>query len=170
MNDFSILGQLDRFPINLPMECAAANLEGIGVKRRQRRVFLVGLIVAAVPILCQLLMLAALSAAPEAFPAADRTFTEARFWPIQIVLLCVAVGGTAIVNCVKQMLTEGRIDGAVLAYFLPLLLCLFVESMMFSITLLASQIGWNWLVGMATIGTFDLLLAFMLEMEIAGET
>jgi len=68
---------------------------GIGVRRRQQRVFLVGFIVAAVPILCQLLMLAALSAAPEAFPVADRTFTEARFWPVQVVLLCVAVGGSA---------------------------------------------------------------------------
>jgi hypothetical protein len=36
--------------------------------------------------------------ARDAFPTADRTFTEARFWPIQIVLLCVAVAGSAIVN------------------------------------------------------------------------
>ena len=62
-------------------------MDGVGVKRRQRRGFLVGIIVAAVPILCQFLMLAALAAAPDAFPAADRTFGEARFWPIQVVLL-----------------------------------------------------------------------------------
>lgn len=140
------------------------------IKRKQRRGFLVGLTVAGVPILCQVLMLLALRAAPEAFPAADRTFTEARFWPIQVVLLCVAVAGTAIVDCVKSMLTEQRIEGTVLAYFLPLLLCLFVESMMFSVTLLASRIGWGWLAGMTVIGAFNLLLAFMLEMEIAGKT
>ena len=68
----------------------ADKVAGIGVKRRQQKVFLVGLIVAAVPILCQCLMLAA---APEAFPAANRSFTEARFWPIQVVLVCVAVAG-----------------------------------------------------------------------------
>jgi hypothetical protein len=151
------------------MESVTDEIKGVGVKRRQRRVFLVGLVVAAVPILCQCLMLAALSTAPEAFPAADRTFTEARFWPIQVVLLCVAVGGTAIVDCVKLLLTDRRIGGAVLAYFLPLLLCLFVESMMFSVTLLASRIGWSWLAGMTAIGAFNLLLAFMLEMEIVGE-
>jgi hypothetical protein len=69
----------------------ADDVEASGVKQRQ--VFLVGLIVAAVPILCQLTMLAEQAAAPDAFPAADRTFTEARFWPIRIVLLCVAVAG-----------------------------------------------------------------------------
>jgi hypothetical protein len=58
------------------------NGDNISVKRQQRRGFLVGLIVAAVPILCQVLMLLALWAAPEAFPAADRTFTQGRFWPI----------------------------------------------------------------------------------------
>ena len=81
----------------------------------------------------------------------------------------MAVAGTAIVDCVKSMLTEQPIEGAVLAYFLPLLLCFFVESMMFSVTLLASRIGWSWLAGMTVIGALNLLLAFMLEMEIAGK-
>jgi len=144
-------------------------VEGISVKRRQRLIFLVGLIVAAIPILCQLLTLAALSLAWDSFPAADRTFTEARFWPIQIVLLCVAVAGSAIVDCVRSMLTEGRVDGAVLGYFLPLLLVFFIESMMFSVTLLASRIGWDWLIWMGVIGASNLYLAYMLEMETGGE-
>jgi hypothetical protein len=122
-----------------------AGVEGSGIKRQQRRIFLVGFVVAAVPIVCQFLMLGALKAAPDAFPAADRTFTEARFWPIQVVLLCVAVAGSAIVNCVRLMLTQGRIDETVLAYFLPLLFAFFVESMIFSVTLLAAGIGWGWL-------------------------
>jgi hypothetical protein len=84
-------------------------------------------------------------------------------------LLCVAVAGTAIVDCVKLMLNERQIEGAILAFFLPLLLCLFVESMMFSVTLLASRIGWSWLAAMTVIGVLTLLLAFMLEMEIAGK-
>jgi len=139
---------------------------GIGVRRRQQRVFLVGFIVAAVPILCQLLMLAALSAAPEAFPVADRTFTEARFWPVQVVLLCVAVGGSAIVNCVRLMMIEERIERVVISYFLSLLLFFFIESMMFSVTLLATGIGWRWLAGMAVIGIVNFWLAYALEMEI----
>jgi hypothetical protein len=113
-------------------------------------------------------MLAALSVAPEAFPAADRTFTEARFWPIQVVLLCVAVAGSAIVDCVRLMLTKGSIDSAVPGYFLPLLLFFFIESMMFSVTLLASRIGWGWLAGMTIIGVANLALAYGLEMEIVG--
>jgi hypothetical protein len=151
------------------MREVAGKADSIGIKRQQRRGFLVGLTVAAAPILCQVLMLLALRASPDAFPAADRTFTEARFWPIQVVLLCVAVAGTAIVDCVKLLLSERQVDGAVLGYFLPLLLSLFVESMMFSVTLLASRIGWSWLVGMTVVGVFNLLLAFMLEMEIADK-
>jgi hypothetical protein len=143
--------------------------DGIAVKRRRQQVFLVGFIVAAVPIFCQLLMLAALSAAPEAFPVADRTFTEARFWPIQVVLLCVAVAGSAIVDCVRLMLTEERIGRGVISYFLTLLLFFFFESMMFSVTLLATGIGWRWLAGMVVIGGVILLLACLLEMEIDGE-
>lgn len=145
----------------------ANETEDVGVKRRQRRVFLVGIVVAAIPILCQLLMLSAVAAAPGAFPGSDRTFTEARFWPIQVVLLCVAVAGSAIVDCVRVMLKEGRINNAALAWFLYLLLFFFMESMMFSVTLLDTRIEWPWLIGMTTIGTVNLLMAYMLEMEIA---
>jgi hypothetical protein len=139
--------------------------DGIDVKRRQQRVFLVGCIVAAVPILCQFLMLAALSTAPESFPVADRTFTEARFWPVQVVLLCVAVAGSAIVDRVRLMLIEERIDGVVISYFLSLLLFFCIESIMFSVTLLATGIGWRWLAAMAVIGVVNLWPAYALEME-----
>jgi hypothetical protein len=80
------------------------NAEHTDIKRQQRRMLLVDLIVAAIPIGCQLLMLLALAAAPPGtFPAADRTFTDLRFWPIQIVLLCVAVAGNAIVDCIRLL-------------------------------------------------------------------
>jgi hypothetical protein len=41
--------------------------------------------------------------------------------------------------------------------------------MMFSIALLASQIAWPWLAGMILFGAANLLLAYALEMEIAGK-
>ena len=65
-------------------EAIASELEAIGVKQRQWRVFLVEPIFAA---------LAGRAAAPDAFPAAAGTFTKARYWPIRIVPLCVAVAG-----------------------------------------------------------------------------
>ncbi len=40
---------------------------------------------------------------------------------------------------------------------------------MFSVTLLASHIGWMWLTGMTLIGGANLVLAYALEMEIAGK-
>jgi hypothetical protein len=144
--------------------------ETVGIKRQQRRMQLVGFIVAAIPISCQLLMLMALQAAPDgAFPVADRTFTDARFWPIQIVLLCVGVGGSAIVDCIRLMWNTGRAERTALAYLLALVLVFFIESLMFSVTLLAATIGWKWLGAMTIIGGLNLGFAYGLEMEIAGK-
>lgn len=140
------------------------------IKRQQRRMLLVGFIVAAIPIGCQLLMLLALTAAPPGtFPAADRTFTDLRFWPIQIVLLCVAVAGNAIFDCIRFLWNTGRAERTPLGYLLILLLLFFIEPMMFSVTLLASRIGWPWLALMIVLGGANLLLAYALEMEIAGK-
>ena len=112
----------------------------VDVKRQQRRILLVGLVVAAIPFVCQLLMLIALAAAPAGtFPAADRSFTDLRFWPIQIVLLCVSVSGNAIVDCVRFFWTTGRADRAALGYLLWLFFFFFIESIMFSVTLLAGH-------------------------------
>src|SRR5690242_6889187 len=131
----------------------ADDLETVSIKRQQRRMQLIGFIVAAIPIGCQLLMLMALQAAPDgAFPTADRTFTDARFWPIQVVLLCVGVAGSAIVDCIKLMWNTGRSDRPALVYLLALVLAFFVESLMFSVILLAATIGWKWLGTMTIIG------------------
>ena len=49
-------------------------------------------------------------------------------------------------------------------------LAFFVESMMFSVTLLASHIGLSWLVAMTILGVATLWLAYLLEMEIVDGT
>jgi hypothetical protein len=144
--------------------------ETVDIKRQQRQILLVGVIVAAIPFVCQLLMLITLAAAPAGtFPAADRSFTDARFWPIQIVLLCVSVSGNAIVDCVRFLWTTGRADRAALGYLLWLFLAFFIESIMFSVTLLATGMSWYWLAVMTIIGTVNLVLAYQLSMEIAGK-
>lgn len=146
----------------------ADRTENVDIKREQRRMLLLGVIVAAIPVGCQFLMLLALGAAPPGtFPAADRTFTDVRFWPIQIVLVCVGVAGNAIVDCIRFLWATGRADRTIIGYLLRLLFVFFIESMMFSVTLLASQIRWPWLAGMIVFGAFNLLQAYMLEMEIA---
>jgi hypothetical protein len=146
----------------------SAAAEPVSVKRQQRRVLLVGLVVAAIPILCQILMLCAVATAPAAFPAADRTLAQARFWPVQIVLLCVAIAGSAIVDFVRLLLAGGTVEKTAVGFFLLVLLFFFVVSVMFSVTLLASQIGWLWLISMTIAGAAAMVFAYYLEMEIAG--
>ena len=145
----------------------ADDTENADIKNQQRRMPLVGLIVAAIPIGCRLPML---GVAPQGiFPAADRTFTDIPFWPIQIVLLCVAVAGNAIVDWVRVFWNTGRTDRTALVFLLMLVLAFFVESMMFSVTLLASHIGWSWLAPMTILGAANMWLAYMLEMELVGK-
>jgi hypothetical protein len=137
-------------------------------KRQQRQLMLVGGIVAAVPFACQLLMLIASASAPDGtFPAVDRSFSDPRFWAVQVVLLCVAVSGNAIVDCVRIFWTTGRVDTAALTFLLWLVFLFFIESMMFSVTLLASRIGWPWLGQMIAVGFANLFLAYGLQMELA---
>ena len=132
----------------------------VDVKRQQRRILLVGLVVAAIPFVCQLLMLIALAAAPAGtFPAADRSFTDLRFWPIQIVLLCVSVSATRswIVSASfgpPAGRTELRSDTC--------FGCPFSSSS--SRSCFPSRF---WLAIMTVIGSANLNLAYMLEMELA---
>jgi len=84
------------------------------------------------------------------------------------LLLCVAVSGNAIVDCIRYLWMTGRADRPALGYLLWLFFLLFIESMMFSVTLLASQIGWSWLAGMTLIGVVNLALAYQSSMKIAG--
>jgi hypothetical protein len=154
----------------------AEPIERTEIKRQQRRILLVGSIVAAIPIGCQFLMLLALAAAPAGtFPGADATITEPGFWPVQIVLLCgivllcVGVAGNAITDCVRAFWTTGRTERSELSFLLALILAFFAESAMFSVTLLGAAIGWTWLVAMLILGAGNLAIAYALEMEIAGK-
>ena len=143
----------------------------IAAKQREQRIVLaVGLIVAGLPIVIQILMAVALTLDSTAFPTADRTLTEARFWPVQVVLLCVAIAGNAAVDYVRLILRGKTVTGAALALFLFLLLFFIVVSIMFSVSLLDSKIGWLWLTGMGIFGMIDLALAYLLEMELATYT
>jgi hypothetical protein len=113
----------------------------LAVRRDQRVVFIISLIVGAIPIFCQGLMLAAVHLDATAFPSADRTFLEAKFWPIQIALLCIAIAGNAMVAFIKTIWRRGvHAANSVWAtgLFLVLAFCFLLVSLLFSVTLLDS--------------------------------
>jgi hypothetical protein len=137
------------------------------IKKQQRTILAISLVVAGIPIMCQVLMLLAHYLDAAGFPNADRTFVEAKFWPIQIVLLCVAIAGNAIVNTIKLMFAGKLHRIPTIIYFLIVMLFFPVESIMFSVTLLDTGVGWGWLAVMFIFGAADLFGAYLLEMEIA---
>ena len=82
----------------------------------------------------------------------------------------MAIAGNAIVDCIRVFWEPGSTTHTAITYLLMVALAFFVESMMFSVTLLASHIGLSWLVAMTILGVATLWLAYLLEMEIVDGT
>jgi hypothetical protein len=136
-------------------------------RRDQRTVLLIGAVVAGLPILPQVLMAGAMQIDPEAFRHRDRTSSDVRFWPNQIVLLCVAVAGNAAVDWIRIMRKSENLARPSLTSFLLLVVFFVFVSIMFSVSLLDDRIGWLWLAIMSVFGVTDLVWAYLWEMEIA---
>ncbi len=137
-------------------------------RRRDRRtVLLVGAVVAGLPILFQVLVAGAMQIDPKAFPHRDKTLSDARFWPLQIVLPCVAIAGNAAVDRIRVMWRPGNEVKPSLTLFLLLVLFFVFVSIRFSVSLPDHRIGWLWLAVMSLFGLADLVRAYQLEMEIA---
>jgi hypothetical protein len=121
-----------------------------------------GFAAAAVPIACQLLMLLVVSTNPGAFPKADKSFIVAKFWPIQIVLLSLAVSGNTFVDFAKFIVDYrvGVLD--IVMKFLLMGLAFVLISLLFSVTLLDADLSWIPTTAMAIFGATGLLLVVRL--------
>lgn len=136
------------------------------VRRRQRHIFLMGFAAAAIPIGCQLLVLFLVSTAPNAFPQVDRSFFDAKFWPIQIVLLCLAISGNAIVDFSKMVIHRSADKSRLVLEVSAMSVCFLMNSVIFSGSLLISETGWKLLTAMIMLGAIGMLLAYRVEIEI----
>jgi hypothetical protein len=126
-----------------------------------------GFTAAAVPIVSQLLMLGAVYTTPGAFPKADKGFIEAKFWPIQIVLLCLAVTGNAIVDFAKLVVDRNAGAVEVVVQFLLMVFSFLFISVLFSITLLNTEPAWTFTIAMTISGAIGLVMAYRVETDIA---
>lgn len=138
------------------------------VKRRQRAVFFVGLLVAAVPVVMQLFAAAVmLLSPPEDFPNYDKSLETATFWLVQIVLLAVAVCGNTFVNYLRiSMLMPVRHWASVLQLVLMVII-LFGLSTITTISLLNSLHVGLWLTAVAGLGIINLFLSYRVEIDLA---
>lgn len=136
-------------------------------RREQRIVSPIGIVVAGMPILFQLLMSGGMLLDPGGFPLGDKTLSGSRFWPIQIVLLCVAVARDAAVDWIRVMRRPRDEARPSLSFFLFLTLFFVLLSIMFSVSMPGNKIGWTWFVVMSIFGLLDLVVAYLLVREIA---
>jgi hypothetical protein len=140
----------------------------IKANRLERRTMMgVDAIVASLPIISQTILALAATLDKCAFPRIDTSLTDFRFYPLQIILLCVVISGHAAVDWIGAMRSPRDANRPSLALFLMLIFVFFILSMMFAVTMLDRQIGLSWLLVTCIFGLADLLLAYLLQMELA---
>jgi hypothetical protein len=136
--------------------------------RLERRAMMgVDTVVASLPIISQAILALAATLDKDAFPHIDASLTEARFYPLQIILLCVVISGHAAVDWIGAMRSARDATRPSLALFLLLTFVFFILSIMFAVTMLDKEIVLSWLVVTCIFGLVDLILAYLLEMELA---
>ncbi|HYH17217.1 MAG TPA: hypothetical protein VD995_01250 [Azospirillum sp.] len=138
------------------------------VKRRQRTAFFVGVLVAAVPVIMQLIAAAVILLSPaEDFPNYDKGLSAASFWLVQIVLLAVAVCGNTFVNYFRVSMVKPVKHWAIVVQTAVMVVILFGLSTVTTISLLNSPHVGLWLTAVAMLGIINLFLSYRVEIDLA---
>jgi hypothetical protein len=125
-----------------------------------------GFAAAAMPIVCQLAVWAMIKGAPKAFPEADKSFFDTKFWPIQIILLSLAICGTAFVDYTKITIDRSTRRSLTALKFVFMIIAFGSISVIFSISLLIAEISSQLLTAMIILGAAGLWLAYGVEIDI----
>jgi hypothetical protein len=135
---------------------------------RQRHVFALGVGAAGIPIFCQLLMgLIMVTSGKQDFPKADPALGNLHFWDVQMVLLCVAIAGNTLVDFGKHVIDHTAkkpgvvLRAGILGFFF------FIISLLFSVTLLGTDVLSTLGIPMLIFGAVDLVIAYVVDMDLA---
>jgi hypothetical protein len=135
------------------------------VRRKQRWMFASGIGVAAVPIAVQVIAAIVIwtDTAPKAFPLADDAIDSKAFWILQAILLCVAVGGSTVVDCIRV----GRPKSDHRPSFVFEAILLIIISVIVALALLDKALPNAVYYVVALLSFADLGLAYRVEMDLA---
>jgi len=129
-----------------------------------RQKFTSAVIIAAIPVGVQVAIASLLIfGKPEAFPFADEAIQHPAFWLMQVILVCIAVGGNTIVdfNAAKNRngIRHTRVN---LMYFF---FCIILMAVV--VAILDKQLDWEWLGAVVVSGLLCVGLAYIVEVELA---
>jgi hypothetical protein len=139
------------------------------VRRKQSWMFASGIGVAAVPIAVQVIAAIVIltDTAPKAFPMADDVIDSMAFWILQAILLCVAVGGSTIVDCIRVGRPKSDHRPSFVFQAILLIVLLIIISLIVALALLDKALPSAVYYLVACISLVDLILAYRVEMDLA---
>jgi len=128
-----------------------------------RQKFWSGVIIACVPIGAQVAIALLLSIDSTDFPKADKAFEKPAFWLMQLILLCISVGGNTMVDFNATKLRSGLSQTKI--HNMYLCFCVVVISIV--VSMLDYKISYWWLSFVLFVGMASLFTAYSIEMELA---
>jgi hypothetical protein len=139
------------------------------VRQKQRWMFASGIGVAAVPIAVQVIAAIVIwtDRAPKAFPMADDVIDSMAFWILQAILLCVAMGGSTIVDCIRVGRPKSDHRPSFVFQAILLIVLLIIISLIVALALLDKALPNAVYYLVACISVADLILAYRVEMDLA---
>jgi hypothetical protein len=128
-----------------------------------RQKFRAGVTIAAVPIGTQIAIAALIWMDGSPFPKADKAFERPAFWFMQMILLCISVGGNTLVDFNAAADRRGLNQASVHNMFF----CFCIVLVAVVVSMLNSDINYLWLGLVLIFGFANLFLAYRIEMELA---
>jgi len=137
-------------------------------KKRQRLVFAMGVGAACIPIFCQVLMgIVIVFAGRQDFPKSDPTIKDLHFWDVQMVLLCAAVAGNTLVDFGKHVIDHTAEKPIIVVRVGVLALFFLITSVLFSVTLLGTDVLSTMGIPMLCVGVMSVGVAYIVGMDLA---
>lgn len=138
------------------------------IRRRQRFLFIIGLVVAAIPVVAQVGAALLVQLSPDGdFPNHDKSLYTATFWIVQVTLLTVATCGNTVANYFRVGMGSAIRDGSVALRTLLMAVILFLLSYVIAMSLLNSLHVGYWLTAVASLGIINMFLSYRVEMDLA---
>jgi hypothetical protein len=101
------------------------------------------------------------------FPKSDPTIKDLHFWDVQMVLLCAAIAGNTLVDFGKHVI-DHTAQKPIIVFRVGILGLLFLSiSVLFSVTLLGTDVLSTLGIPMLVLGGIDLAVAYVVDMDLA---
>jgi len=148
-------------------ELPASPAEIAAAKARQRHVFTFGILASLIPISCQILIgYFIVEDGRNDFPRADYSIVTLNFWVAQLLLMCIAVGSSTLVDFAKFVIDKSVRQPGIVTKILTLFLLYVAASVYFSATILGTDILANSLWPLCVLVPGLMMLSYVIDMDL----